>query len=110
MSELTAELFGSPVLGLATSMDTLSRELRHSFAQAEGVYMFIYAIVTMAEVSNTGRSEGVNVQQTVTAVEGRPHKNLLAQRFLQDRQTDRYGNRGKAKTGNSLIIPYSFWA
>lgn len=61
LSVLTAELFSSPVVGLATSMDTLSRELGHSVAQAEGACVVIYAINTVAEVCNTGRREGGNI-------------------------------------------------
>ena len=51
--------------------------------------MFIYTITTVAEVCNTGRGERGNVQQAVTALEGHPCKDLLTQRFLQDRKTDR---------------------
>ena len=98
MSALTAELFGPPVAGLATSMGALSGELWHSVTQAERVCMFICAVAALAEVSGAGRGEGVNIQQTVTAVEGRPGQDLLTQRFLQDRrmdrQTDRDGHRG----------------
>lgn len=82
MSVLTAELFGSPVVGFTTSMDTLSRELRYSVAQAEGISVVIYTITTVAEVCNTGSGERGNVQQAVTAVEGRSFKDLLTQRLL----------------------------
>lgn len=67
-------------------MDTLSGELGHSVAQAEGVRVFICSITTVAEVCSTGGGEGGNVQQTVTAFEGWPSKDLLTQRFLQDIQ------------------------
>lgn len=67
-------------------MATLSGELWHSVAQAGWVSGSIDAIGAVAEVRNTGRSEGGEVEQTVTAVEGRPCEERLAQRFLQDRR------------------------
>lgn len=85
MRALTAELFGSPVVGFATSMDTLSGELRHSVAKTKWICMSICAIAAVAEVRNTSRSEGGNVQQTMTAFEGWSSKDLLTQRFLQNR-------------------------
>lgn len=71
-------------MGFATSVDTLSGELGHCVAQAEGICAD--ALATVAEVCNTGRGEGIDVQQAVTAVEGRPREDLLTQRFLQNRQ------------------------
>lgn len=94
ISVLTAEVFGSPVVGLATSMHTLSRELGHSVAQARGVCVFIFAIATVTEVCNTGGSERGNVQQIVAGVESRPCEDLLTQRFLQDGQTRENRERG----------------
>lgn len=93
ISVLTAELLISPVVGFATHMDTLSRELRNSVAQTDGVYVVIFATATVAEVSNTGRCEGGDVEQAVTAIKSWPCEDLLTQRFLQDRQ-------GKAKEAN----------
>ena len=55
--------------------------------------MFIYAIAAVAEVRNTSRSEGGDVQQTVTAVESWSCKDLLTERFLQDRRTERQIHR-----------------
>lgn len=81
-------------------MDTLSRELRHSVAQAEGVCVFNHAIAAVAEVRNTSRSEGGNVQQTVAAVESRSCKDLLTQRFLQDKQSDRHTENKKEEKAN----------
>lgn len=82
MRLLTAELLGSPVHWFSTSMAALSGELGHSVAQAEGICVAISGAV--AEVCNTGRGEGGDVEQTVAAAEGRPRKDLLAQGFLQD--------------------------
>lgn len=58
-------------------MDTLSRELRNSVAQTDRVYVVIFAIATVAEVCNTGRCEGGNVQQAVTATKSWPCEDLL---------------------------------
>lgn len=77
ISVLTAELLISPVVGFATHMDTLSRELRNSVAQTDGVYVVIFAIATVTEVCNTGRCEGSNVQQAVTATKSWPCEDLL---------------------------------
>lgn len=84
---LTAQLLGPPVEGFPTSVDTLSGKLRHCVAQAERICAA--ALATVAEVCNTGRGEGLDVQQAVTAVEGWPCEDLLTQRFLQNRWTDR---------------------
>lgn len=82
MSVLTAECFGPPVLGLPTSMDTLSREFRQGVAQTGGICIVSSALFTVTEVCNTGSGEGGNIQQTATAVESGPFKDLLTHRFL----------------------------
>lgn len=84
-SSLVRQLWGLPPAW------THCLENSDSVAQAEGVC--VYAIVTVAEVRNTGRHEGDNVQQAVTAAERRLCKDLLAQGLLQDRQTDGRADR-----------------